>query len=281
MSGRTRRRGGRCAPCGRRIPHGACQMWRPASIAGAPGATPKPGVPQSPVPLPRLPPCTRPTRASAAARSAADAVPPDQSAVAPAPAQASRLLLLDFHHKIERESHHGACQQTRSTFVVSAPERLRIGPPRLSVLLASQCLRVHPRNHGPRPYGSATRGHGPGRCPFPDAVRACGITNKSLRALTARLLGTRYNASQMAHELRRLRLNGLIRRIEHTRAYVLTPITSLSPCSTQSSQPPAQAASHLRAVASPARTTPGADRDRSQRRGLHRPGTTQACGLKT
>jgi hypothetical protein len=52
---------------------------------------------------------------------------------------------------------------------------------------------------------------------------ACGLTNKSLRALTARLPGASYTASQMTYDLRRLRLNGLIRRIEHTRTYVLTP----------------------------------------------------------
>ena len=52
---------------------------------------------------------------------------------------------------------------------------------------------------------------------------ACGLTSKSLRALTARLPGTPYNASQMTFDLRRLRLNGLIRRIEHTHAYVLIP----------------------------------------------------------
>ena len=44
----------------------------------------------------------------------------------------------------------------------------------------------------------------------------CGITNKSLRALTARLLGTPYSTSQMTYDLRRLRLNGLIHRIDHT-----------------------------------------------------------------
>ena len=37
------------------------------------------------------------------------------------------------------------------------------------------------------------------------------------------MLGTCYSASQMTYDLRRLRLNGLIRRIEHTHAYVLTP----------------------------------------------------------
>jgi hypothetical protein len=52
---------------------------------------------------------------------------------------------------------------------------------------------------------------------------ACGLTSKSLRALTARLLGTPYSASQMTYDLRRLRLNGLIRRIAHTHTYVLTP----------------------------------------------------------
>lgn len=51
----------------------------------------------------------------------------------------------------------------------------------------------------------------------------CGITNKSLRALTARLLGTPYSAGQMTYDLRRLRLNGLIHRIEHTHTYILTP----------------------------------------------------------
>ena len=41
--------------------------------------------------------------------------------------------------------------------------------------------------------------------------------------MTARLLGADYSASQMTYDLRRLRLNGLIRRIEHTHTYVLTP----------------------------------------------------------
>ena len=52
---------------------------------------------------------------------------------------------------------------------------------------------------------------------------ACGFSNKSLRALTARLPGADYSASQMTYDLRRLRFNGLIRRIEHTHTYVLTP----------------------------------------------------------
>ena len=40
---------------------------------------------------------------------------------------------------------------------------------------------------------------------------ACGVTNESLRPLTARLLGASYSARQMTYDLRRLRLNGPIR----------------------------------------------------------------------
>jgi len=50
-----------------------------------------------------------------------------------------------------------------------------------------------------------------------------GITNKSLRACVARLLGEPYSASQMTYDLRRLRLKGLITRVEHTHTYLLTP----------------------------------------------------------
>jgi hypothetical protein len=52
---------------------------------------------------------------------------------------------------------------------------------------------------------------------------ACGVTSKSLRPLTARLLGADYSPSQMTYDRRRLRLSGLIRRIEHTNTYALTP----------------------------------------------------------
>jgi predicted MarR family transcription regulator len=52
---------------------------------------------------------------------------------------------------------------------------------------------------------------------------ATGVTNKSLRALTTRLLGTPYSSGQMTYDLRRLRSNGLIQRIEHTHTYTLTP----------------------------------------------------------
>jgi hypothetical protein len=52
---------------------------------------------------------------------------------------------------------------------------------------------------------------------------ATGIRNKSLRAMMTGLLHAPYTPGQMTYDLRRLRLTGLIRRIEHTNAYVLTP----------------------------------------------------------
>jgi hypothetical protein len=49
-----------------------------------------------------------------------------------------------------------------------------------------------------------------------------GVTNRSLRALVAGLLGSTYSASQMSYDLRRLRLHGLIRRLDRQHRYVLT-----------------------------------------------------------
>ena len=77
---------------------------------------------------------------------------------------------------------------------------------------------------GPRPCGSAILGSWP--WPAPSAttlLAATGITNKSLRALMTGLLHAPYTPGQMTYDLRRLRLTGLIRRIEHTNRYVLTP----------------------------------------------------------
>jgi hypothetical protein len=54
-------------------------------------------------------------------------------------------------------------------------------------------------------------------------LAATGITNKSLRALMTGLLHAPYTPGQMTYDLRRLRLAGLISRIEHTNRYVLTP----------------------------------------------------------
>jgi predicted MarR family transcription regulator len=49
-----------------------------------------------------------------------------------------------------------------------------------------------------------------------------GFTNRSLRARVATLLGTDYTQSQMSYDLRRLRLKGIIQRLEHSNTYVLT-----------------------------------------------------------
>jgi hypothetical protein len=73
---------------------------------------------------------------------------------------------------------------------------LRFGDPRVMALTGALCLNL---------------------------FAVTGVTNKSLRALTARLLGTTYSTSQMTYDLRRLRLNGLIQRLEHSHTYVLTP----------------------------------------------------------
>jgi hypothetical protein len=50
-----------------------------------------------------------------------------------------------------------------------------------------------------------------------------GFTNKHLRVLIAGLLGSDYRANQMTYDLRRLRLNGLIRRLPGSNRYTLTP----------------------------------------------------------
>ena len=54
-------------------------------------------------------------------------------------------------------------------------------------------------------------------------LAATGITSKSLRALMTGLPHAPYTPGQMTYDLRRLRLASLIRRIEHTNTYVLTP----------------------------------------------------------
>jgi hypothetical protein len=53
-------------------------------------------------------------------------------------------------------------------------------------------------------------------------LAATGFTNKNLRVLIAGLLGSDYRPGQMTYDLRRLRLNGLIRRIPRSNRYMLT-----------------------------------------------------------
>ena len=50
-----------------------------------------------------------------------------------------------------------------------------------------------------------------------------GLTNGSLRVLVAGLLGTSYSPTQMTYDLGRLRRKGLIRRMEHSHTYFVTP----------------------------------------------------------
>jgi hypothetical protein len=50
-----------------------------------------------------------------------------------------------------------------------------------------------------------------------------GITNRSLRALVAGLLGVDYTTTQMSYDLRRLRMKGVITRLPATNSYTLTP----------------------------------------------------------
>jgi hypothetical protein len=112
---------------------------------------------------------------------------------------------------------------------------------------------------------------------------ACGVTNKSLRAFTARLPGTGYSASQMTYDLRRLRLNGLIRRIEHTHTYVLTPegqrIAIFYTKLNNRLLRPLAAADQPQAPPALRQALTVIDRPPCPR--LHRPSATQACGSKT
>jgi hypothetical protein len=50
-----------------------------------------------------------------------------------------------------------------------------------------------------------------------------GFTNRSLRAQVSHLLGEAYTRNHMSYDLGRLRLNGLIDRVEDSNTYLLTP----------------------------------------------------------
>jgi hypothetical protein len=50
-----------------------------------------------------------------------------------------------------------------------------------------------------------------------------GFTNRTLRTQVSALLGVPYSRAQASYDLRRLRLKGLIVRLEHSNTYVLTP----------------------------------------------------------
>ena len=72
---------------------------------------------------------------------------------------------------------------------------LRFGDPRVMALLGALCV----------------------------SLNAVGFTSRSLRAQVSRLLGVVCTPSQMSYDLGRLRLNGLIERIEGTNTYLPTP----------------------------------------------------------
>jgi DNA-binding PadR family transcriptional regulator len=74
-----------------------------------------------------------------------------------------------------------------------------------------------------RPVTTAARAHSRAGALCATLLTATGITSKRLRALMTGLLHAPYSPGQMTYDLRRLRLAGLIRRIEHTNTYVLTP----------------------------------------------------------
>lgn len=73
---------------------------------------------------------------------------------------------------------------------------LRFGDPRVMALLGALCLTLN---------------------------TVVGFTNRSLRAQVSQLLGAPYTANQMSYDLGRLRLNGLIERLDGTNTY--TPTT--------------------------------------------------------
>jgi hypothetical protein len=72
---------------------------------------------------------------------------------------------------------------------------LRFGDPRVMALVGALCAHV---------------------------LAVGGFTNRSLRARVTALLGADYSQAQMSYDLRRLRLKGLIRRLEHSNTYLLT-----------------------------------------------------------
>ncbi|MGH3623805.1 MAG: hypothetical protein ACRDQ5_18770 [Sciscionella sp.] len=55
------------------------------------------------------------------------------------------------------------------------------------------------------------------------SLNALGFTNRSLRAQVNHLLRAAYTRNQMSYDFARLRLNGLIERLEGTNTYQLTP----------------------------------------------------------
>jgi hypothetical protein len=110
-------------------------------------------------------------------------------------------------------------------------------------------------------------------------LAATGITNKSLRALMTGLLAAPYSPGQMTYDLRRLRLAGLIRRIEHTNRYVLTPDgTRFAVFYTKLHN---RLLRPLMAADQPPAPPPGPARHRPARQRLHHPRAARQSRVKT
>ena len=73
---------------------------------------------------------------------------------------------------------------------------LRFGDPRVMALAGALCVLVH---------------------------TVVGFTNRSLCAQVSSLLGGPYTSTQATYDLRRLRLKGLVQRLDNRHRYVLTP----------------------------------------------------------
>ena len=72
---------------------------------------------------------------------------------------------------------------------------LRFGDPRVMALVGALCIALN---------------------------NVVGFTNRSLRAQVSQLLGEAYTRNQMSYDLGRLRLNGVIERVEGSNTYLLT-----------------------------------------------------------
>ena len=113
-------------------------------------------------------------------------------------------------------------------------------------------------------------------------LAATGITSKSLRALMTGLLHAPYTPGQMTYDLRRLRLTGLIRRIEHTNRYVLTSDGTKTAVSMhQAAQPAAATPPGRRPAPGPTRTPRRPARHRPAHQQLHNPHPAQRSRVKT
>jgi len=109
-----------------------------------------------------------------------------------------------FQAVTERGVGQGCAMETALLARISQPSlqegqrtgALRFGDPRVMALAGALCILLN---------------------------TVVGFTNRSLRAQVSGLLGGAYSSAQMTYDLRRLRLKGLIRRIERSNRYVLTP----------------------------------------------------------